>query len=75
MPVPGNPAALIFKAQGQTDAARLAVASLREFAVTSPERGMWWPSLDSQSWWSMGRIGSTAIILDAFAAVDPHRPT
>lgn len=67
-------AALIFKAQGQTDAARLAVASLREFAVTSPERGMWWPSLDSQSWWSMGRIGSTAIILDAFAAVDPSSP-
>ncbi|MDE5923311.1 MAG: hypothetical protein K2G79_07465, partial [Muribaculum sp.] len=67
-------AALIFKAQGHADAARLAVSSLREFAVTSPERGMWWPSLDSQSWWSMGRVGTTAIILDAFAAVDPSSP-
>lgn len=67
-------AALIFKAQGQTEAARLAVASLRDFAVTSPERGMWWPSLDSQSWWSMGRIGTTALILDAFAAVNPASP-
>lgn len=67
-------AALIFKAQGQTEAARLAVASLRDFAVTSPERGMWWPSLDSQSWWSMGRIGTTALILDAFAAVNPSSP-
>lgn len=67
-------AALIFKAQGHADAARLAISSLREFAVTSPERGMWWPSLDSQSWWSMGRVGTTAIILDAFAAVDPSSP-
>ncbi|WP_295729667.1 alpha-2-macroglobulin family protein [uncultured Muribaculum sp.] len=67
-------AALIFKAQGQTEAARLAVASLRDFAVTTPERGMWWPSLDTQSWWSMGRIGTTALILDAFAAVDPSSP-
>ena len=64
-------AALILHDQNHKAAAREVVASLRDFAVTSPDRGMWWPSLETQSWWSMGRIGTTALILDAFAAVDP----
>lgn len=48
------------------------IESLRQYAETSPEKGMWWPSLDNMTVWSMGKIGTTAMVLDAFSAVDPE---
>lgn len=35
---------------------------------------MWWPSLDDMTTWSMGKIGATSIVLDAFAAIYPQSP-
>lgn len=32
---------------------------------------MWWPSLDDYTGWSMGKIGATSLILDAFTAIEP----
>lgn len=32
---------------------------------------MWWPSLDDMTVWSIGKIGATSIVLDAFAVVEP----
>lgn len=51
--------------------AREILASLREYSESSPEKGMWWPSLDNMTLWSMGKIGTTALILDAYAAIEP----
>lgn len=50
------------------------LASLREYSETSPEKGMWWPSLDNMTLWSMSKIGTTALILDTYAAIEPSSP-
>jgi hypothetical protein len=67
-------AALILDQHNKESTAETILKSLREYAVTSPEKGMWWPSLDEYSAWSMGKIGGTAMVLDAFAAIDPTSP-
>ncbi len=61
---------ILFKHNYKT-MSRNIIASLREFAVSTPENGMWWPSLDDMTAWSMGKIGATSLILDAFNTVDP----
>lgn len=63
--------AIILNNHGYNATARQAIESLREFAKTSPNQGMWWPSLNDYTVWSMGKIGATSIILDAFHAVEP----
>ncbi len=51
--------------------AKTILASLREYSEYSPTKGMWWPSLDNMTVWSMGKIGATATILDAFTLIEP----
>lgn len=63
--------ALILNTHGYNATARKAIESLREYSKTTPEWGTWWPSLDDYTVWSMGKIGATSIILDAFHAVEP----
>lgn len=64
-------AALILRKHNYKTVSRDIIASLREFAVSTPEKGMWWPSLDDMTAWSMGKVGATSLILDAFNAVEP----
>lgn len=45
--------------------------SLREFATSTPEMGMWWQSVDDSSWWSLTTVGQNAFILQAFNTIDP----
>lgn len=45
--------------------------SIREYSRTSASLGMWWPSLDNTYYWSMGKVGATSLILDAFNAIEP----
>lgn len=47
------------------------LASLRQFAASSPKFGMWWDSVDGSTVWSLNRTGQTAFILEAFNAIDP----
>ncbi|MDE6491493.1 MAG: hypothetical protein K2L49_10085, partial [Muribaculaceae bacterium] len=63
--------ALILNAKGYKATSSAILSSLREYAKKSAERGMWWPSLDDYTGWSMGKIGATSLILDAFSAVEP----
>ncbi|MBD5353312.1 MAG: hypothetical protein HDR85_00125 [Bacteroides sp.] len=63
--------ARILADNSQPSVAKSLLASLREYSAYSPTEGMWWPSLDDMSFWSMGKIGTTALILDAFAAIEP----
>ncbi len=61
--------AMILNDNNYPTAAKEIIASLRDFAVTKPERGMWWPSLDDMTVWSMGKISATSLVLDAFVNV------
>lgn len=45
--------------------------SIREFATSTPGSGMWWPSVDRSSWWSLTTVGQTAFILQAFNTIEP----
>ncbi len=63
--------ARILKNHGYQSVAKRILASLREYSESTPEKGMWWPSLDNMTMWSMGKVGTTAVVLEAFAAVEP----
>lgn len=63
--------AQILAANSYPSVAKKILASLREYSQYSPTKGMWWPSLDNMTVWSMGKIGATATILDAFAQIEP----
>ncbi len=64
--------ALILNNHGYNATARQILRSLREYATSTPERGMWWQQLDRYvSLWSYDRVGITSILLDAFNAVEP----
>lgn len=64
--------ALILNRNKYSTAARSLLQSLREFASSSPEHGMWWESLSQSSWWSLTANAQTAVILDAFNAIEPE---
>lgn len=63
--------ALILANRGNKGVAGQIIESLRQYAETSPTKGMWWPSLDNMTLWSMDKVGTTAVLLEAFHAVEP----
>ena len=63
-------AAIVLHNHNEKATAQEIIASLKEYAVTSPEKGMWWPSLDNMTAWSMGKITATSLALEAFTTVN-----
>lgn len=63
--------AIILEKNGYHASAMQILQSLSEYAEKSPEKGMWWPRLATQSTWSANSIAATALMLDAYATVDP----
>ncbi len=63
--------ASILASNSYPSVAKTILTSLREYAEYTPTKGMWWPSLDNMTNWSMSKIGATATILEAFAEIDP----
>lgn len=64
--------ATVLNNHGYNATARRLLASLREMATSTPEKGMWWQQLDRSTFGPYDRIGCTAIILDAFHNVEPR---
>ncbi len=64
-------AAIVLDRHGDKVTPGIILSSLKEFATVTPEKGMWWPSLDDLTVWSQGKISATSIILQAFNTVDP----
>ncbi len=50
---------------------RSLLASIREFAQITPEKGMWFPSLDDAWYGTMDKVGITALILETFHMIEP----
>lgn len=63
--------AQILNTHGYNATARQILESLRQYATSTPDKGMWWQQLDRFYFRGLGRIGMTAVILDAFQAVEP----
>lgn len=67
--------AQILHSNGYQATARTILESLSEYATYTPQKGMWWEQLsDRYSFWSMDKVGCTAIILDAYSMVSPKAP-
>lgn len=47
------------------------LASIRQFGVTTPEKGMSFPSLNDSWYGSMDKLGITALILETFDMIEP----
>lgn len=65
-------AAIILYRNNYKTVSRQVISSLDEYARTSPQKGMWWPSLDEYYGWAMSKTGATALILDAYATIVPE---
>lgn len=62
-------AAMILNAHDYNATARQILESLNEYAQYTPQRGMWWPTLDNAHYTS--KIGTTSLVLDAYNAIVP----
>lgn len=67
-------AAVVLEKTGHVRDARLVAESLRQLATVNPVQGMCWRQLDNTYAWSMGKIGITSTLLQAFNTIDPGRP-
>lgn len=65
-------AARLLYNNGYRTLSRSVVASLREFAETSPEKGMWWPSLGDNYGGSLLQVGHTANALLSIKKIEPN---
>lgn len=63
--------ALILYRNDYKEVARTVLASVREFATSTPELGMWWETANRSSWWALAPVGQTAFILQAFNTIEP----
>lgn len=64
-------AALTLFREGRTEDAKNILSSLDQFATYNPRLGMWWDSLGSSSFISLGITGQTAFILQAYNTIEP----
>lgn len=64
-------AALLFYRHGYKPLASQVLASLRQFAETSPSKGMWWPILDDFAGGTMTQLRLTSQALQAFHLINP----
>ncbi len=62
----------LLKDAGFEAAAGQILESIQEFAVSTPEKGMWWPSVEGQS--MVSQLGLSANMLMAYKAMLPARP-
>lgn len=66
--------AIILNANGYNATARRILDSLTSQAVSTHSEGMWWNSLNGTVFGSLSKLGATALILQAYHAVNPSAP-
>lgn len=64
--------AIILNNNGYNSTAREILNSITEFSQSTPTRGMWWPTIENSSDWSIDKILSHANILDAYHQITPN---
>lgn len=67
--------ARVLYAHSYKSVARNILASIRQYAESTPEKGMWFPSLDDNMWYgAMDKVGITSMILETFVKIEPGCP-
>ena len=67
-------AAQILYRNNYKEVAKSILESIKQFAVVTPERGMYWPNIRSSQWWSTEAVAQTAQILNAYKLISPQSP-
>lgn len=62
----------LLKRHGYPTLARTVLSSLMEFAISSPEKGLWWPSVDDNYGGSMTQLAIAADALEAIHSLEPQ---
>jgi len=66
--------AMILNRYGHQKTAARIVESLRQFAITKPNTGMYWDNLQTgYGWWELDKVAYTTTILRAMNEVDPRQ--
>lgn len=65
-------AARLLYNNGYKKLSRSVLKSLREFAMSAPDKGMWWPSLGDNYGGSLLQLGNTANALLAIHKIEPN---
>ena len=65
-------AAILLANNHYTSTARQILRSIREYAETSPTKGMWWPSVDDSYSSTLQQLSTSAVALEAFAKIEPQ---
>lgn len=67
--------ARVLNAHSYRSMARSILTSILQYSETSPEKGMWFPSLDDNAWYgALDKVGITSMILETFSSIDPGCP-
>lgn len=64
--------ALTLNSNGEKKAAREITESIRQFSITTPQRGMYWDAIEHNWWRGDNKLSTTTLILQALNEVD-HR--
>ena len=66
--------AIILNDNNYSTTAREILKSITQYSTTTPERGMWWPSIVNNSDSNYDKILAHANIIDAFHQINPSNP-
>ncbi|MBR5550642.1 MAG: hypothetical protein IKV83_01820 [Muribaculaceae bacterium] len=66
--------AIILNNNNYSTTAREILKSITQYSTTTPERGMWWPSIVNNSDSNYDKILAHANIIDAFHQINPSNP-
>lgn len=58
---------------GYANTARAIIESIRQYAITKPELGMYWDNLQTGGWWELDKVAYTSTILQAMNEVEPRQ--
>lgn len=64
-------AAILLARSGKMDTARLIMESIGQYGISTPEKGMWFDTLN-ESWDSQGSLMTTARVLEAYSMIEPQ---
>lgn len=63
--------AIILNNNGYNSSAREILKSITQYSTTTPERGMWWPSIENDNDWNNNKILAHTNIMDAYIQITP----
>ncbi len=65
--------AIVLNREGKKNSARKISESIRQYGITTPNRGMYWDAIDTYWYDEFGKLRNTLVILEALNEVDQRK--